>query len=108
FTLGSLTSRGKPTLGRSEMATLMRELATAIEAGLPLMQSLRTVRKQASGRAMPVILDHLIERVEAGAPLYKAARDYAPPFDDLVLGMLRAADASGEMSEVLHQLSDLL
>lgn len=86
----------------------MRELATAIEAGLPLMQSLKTVRKQASGRALPVILDHLIERVEAGDPLYKAARDYGPPFDDMVLGMLRAADASGEMSTVLHQLSDLL
>lgn len=98
----------KPTLGRAEMATFMRELATALEAGLPLMQSLRTVRKQASGRAMPVILDHLIERVEAGDPLYKAARDYGPPFDDLILGMLRAADASGEMSQVLHQLSDLL
>lgn len=104
-TFGSNT---RPTLGRAEMATLMRELATALEAGLPLMQSLRTVRKQASGRAMPVILDHLIERVEAGDPLYKAARDYGPPFDDLMLGMLRAADASGEMSQVLHQLSDLL
>lgn len=103
-----LGANAKPTLNRTEMATLMRELATAIEAGLPLMQSLRTVRRQASGRAMPVILDHLIERVEAGDPLYKAARDYGPPFDDMVLGMLRAADASGEMSNVLHQLSDLL
>ncbi len=111
FSLSSLgigSASGRPSLNRSEMATLMRELATAIEAGLPLMQSLRTVRKQASGRAMPVILDHLIERVEAGDPLYKAARDYGPPFDDMVLGMLRAADASGEMSQVLHQLSDLL
>lgn len=109
FSLGSFgLGSSKPTLSRAEMATFMRELATALEAGLPLMQSLRTVRKQAPGRAMPVILDHLIERVEAGDPLYKAARDYGPPFDDLILGMLRAADASGEMSEVLHQLSDLL
>jgi general secretion pathway protein F len=110
FSLSSFRSASpaKPTLSRSDMATLMRELATAIEAGLPLMQSLRTVRRQASGRGMPVILDHLIERVEAGDPLYKAARDYGPPFDDMVLGMLRAADASGEMSQVLHQLSDLL
>lgn len=90
------------------MANLIRELATAIEAGLPLMQSLRIVRKQASGNAMPVILDHLIERVEAGDPLHTAARDYGPPFDDMIVGMLRAADASGRMSEVLHQLADLL
>lgn len=108
FSLASFGIGGKPTLSRSDMATLMRELATAIEAGLPLMQSLRTVRKQAHGRALPQILDHLIERVEAGDPLYKAASDYGPPFDDMVLGMLRAADAAGEMSQVLHQLADLL
>jgi len=99
---------GRPSIGRSEMASFIRELATALEAGLPLMQSLRTVRRQASGRAMPVILDHLIERVEAGEALHQAAREYGPPFDDMTVGMLRAADASGRMSEVLHQLADLL
>lgn len=99
---------GHPTLNRSDLANFIRELATALEAGLPLMQALRTVRKQASGAAMPVILDHLIERVEAGAPLHQAAKEYGRPFDELVVGMLRAADASGEMNIVLHQLADLL
>jgi type II secretory pathway component PulF len=99
---------GRPSISRAELANLIRELATALEAGLPLMQSLRTVRRQAHGKALPVILDHMIDRVEAGDPLYIAARDYGRPFDDMVVGMLRAADASGEMSEVLHQLADLL
>ncbi|MCZ6611176.1 MAG: type II secretion system F family protein [Planctomycetota bacterium] len=98
----------RPVATRTEMANLMRELATALEAGLPIMQSLRTVRRQSTGRAMPVILDHLIERVEAGTPLHQAAREYGLPFDDLIVGMLRAADASGKVAEVLHQLADLL
>ncbi|MCP3905953.1 MAG: type II secretion system F family protein [Planctomycetes bacterium] len=104
----SLGGRKRPSLPRADLANLVRELATAIEAGLPLMQSLKTVRRQAKGKALPMILDHLIDRVEAGDPLYAAARDYGPPFDDMVVGMLRAADASGEMSTVLHQLADLL
>jgi len=98
----------RPTLRRADVANLIRELATALEAGLPLMASLRTVRRQASGRGLPVILDHLIDRVEAGMPLHQAAREYGPPFDDMIVGMLRAADASGEMSVVMHQLADLL
>lgn len=98
----------RPTIKLTEMSNFIRELATALEAGLPLMQSLRTVRRQASGHAMPIILDHLIERVEAGDPLHKAAQDYGPPFDDMIVGMLRAADASGRISEILHQLADLL
>ncbi len=98
----------RPVAKRGEIANLIRELATALEAGLPLMQALRTVRRQAKGVAMIAILDHFIDRVEAGAAMHVAAREYGPPFDDLIVGMLRAADASGKTNEVLHQLADLL
>ena len=106
----SLLSRRKdrPTIKRAELANFVRELATALEAGLPLMQAMRTVREQARGPAMPVIMDFLIERIEAGTPLFSAAKEYGDPFDDLVVGMFRAADASGRMDEVLHQLASLL
>lgn len=98
----------RPSIARTEMATLVRELATALEAGLPLLQGLKTVRRQAHGDRLPVILDFLIERVEAGQPLYTAAKEYGPPFDEMVVGMMKAADASGRMAEILHQLADLL
>jgi general secretion pathway protein F len=101
-------SNGRPTIPVAEVANLMRELATGIEAGLPLMQSLVTVRRQVPGAKQSAILDFLIERVEAGRPLHEACREYGAPFDDMIVGMLRAADASGRMHEVLHQLSDLL
>ncbi len=99
---------GRRVVSRGEMANLIRELATALEAGLPLMQALRTVRRTAKGAGMIGILDHFIARVEAGASLHVAAREYGPPFDDLVVGMLRASDASGKTTDVLHQLADLL
>ena len=98
----------RPTLSRSDMSNLVRELATAIEAGLPLMQALKIVRKQAPGKSLPVILDALIAKVEAGQPLYEAMKAYGAPFDDMIIGMARAADASGRMPEILHQLADLL
>ena len=107
-TTGKRLRTGRPGMKRTEIASLIRELATALEAGLPLVQALRTIRQQAVGRGGPAVLDHLIERVEAGEPLHKAAVSYGPPFDDLITGMLRAADASGESSIVLHQLADLL
>ena len=105
---GEATSSGRPTIPVAEVANLMRELATGIEAGLPLMQSLVTVRRQCPSVKQSAILDFLIERVEAGRPLHEACREYGAPFDDMIVGMLRAADASGRMHEVLHQLSDLL
>jgi len=112
--LGALTraftgnTTGRPQLKRTELANIIRELATAIEAGLPLLNALKTVRRQAVGKAQPVILDFIIERVESGRPLHEAMDEYGPPFDDMIVGMVRASDASGRMSEVMHQLADLL
>ncbi|MFO0961889.1 MAG: type II secretion system F family protein [Phycisphaerales bacterium] len=99
---------GRPTVARSELANMVRELATAIEAGLPLLNALKTARKQASGKGQPVILDFLIERVESGRPLHEAMDEYGAPFDDMIVGMVRASDASGRTAEVMHQLADLL
>lgn len=105
---GTMADTSRPSIPVSEVAALMRELATGIEAGLPLMQSLVTVRRQSTGQKQAVILDFLIEKVEAGRPLHEACREYGAPFDDMIVGMIRAADASGRMHEVLHQLADLL
>jgi general secretion pathway protein F len=104
----SILTRRRPTISRSEISNLVRELATAIEAGLPLLQALRTARRQAGSRRHEAILDFLIGRIEAGQPLAKAAQEYGPPFDELIVGMFRAADATGRTSEILHQLADLL
>lgn len=103
-----LASSSRPSIPAGDVAALMRELATGIEAGLPLMQSLVTIRRQSASQKQAVILDFLIERVEAGRPLHEACREYGAPFDDMIVGMIRAADASGRMHEVLHQLADLL
>lgn len=102
------TRPGRPGLKRTELANIIRELATAIEAGLPLLNALKTVRRQATGKGQPVILDFIIERVEAGRPLHEAMEEYGQPFDEMIVGMVRASDASGRTSEVMHQLADLL
>ncbi len=108
FRVTVMRSTGRPSIPRTELANLVRELATALEAGLPLLNALKTTRRQASGSAQPVILDFLIERVEAGRPLHEAMEEYGKPFDEMIVGMVRAADASGRTSEVMHQLADLL
>lgn len=108
--LAAATGRraSRPSISRAELADLVREMATALEAGLPLMQALRTVRRQAASKNLQAILDFVIERVEAGVPLHTAAKEYGSPFDDMTTGMLRAADASGRNAEIMHQLADLL
>ena len=95
-------------MSRAELATFVRELATALEAGLPLMSALRAVAHQGSSSRQQAIVEHLMDRIEAGRSLAHAAAEWGAPFDDMVVGMLRAGEASGRLDAVMLQLADLL
>lgn len=103
---GSNGLRGR--MGTGELASLIREIATALEAGLPLMSALRAVAKQASHGKQAALVDHLMDRIEAGRSFAQAAAEWGEPFDDMVIGMIRAGEASGRLDTVMLQLADLL
>ena len=91
-------ARSGPTLNKAELAAFVRDLATAIDAGLPLMQALSVMRKQASDKRQAAILAHLVEKVEAGESLWAAAQSWGAPFDDMVVGMMRDVRCVGYFS----------
>lgn len=93
---------------RSELTGFIREIATALEAGLPLMSALRAVAKQATSDRQLAILNHLMDRIEAGRSFAQAAHEWGTPFNDMIVGMLRAGEASGQLDTVMLQLADLL
>ncbi len=99
---------GKAAMSRIEFATFVQEIATALEAGLPLMASLRAISEQATSPRQQEIVDHLMDRIEAGRSFAQAASEWGKPFDDMALGMLRAGEASGKLDQVMLQLAQLL
>lgn len=96
-----------PSMSRAEFASFIRELSTALTAGLPLVQSLRTMLR-AGSQARKRMLTHLIERVEHGRSLADAAQEWGRPFNDLTLSLIVAGEASGKLDEVLRQAAKLL
>lgn len=95
-------------ISKGELAGFVREIATALEAGLPLMNALRAVAKQSSNAKQQALVDHLMDRIEAGRSFAQAAAEWGLPFDDMVIGMVRAGEASGRLDTVMLQLADLL
>jgi len=110
--VGSAAAIGPGQGGRfmslADMANLIRELATALQAGLPLVQSLRTIAKQGRSPKQKAMLDYVIGQVEHGKSLADAMASWGAPFGDLTINMTRAGDISGRMAEVLKQAADLL
>ena len=94
-------------MSRAEMATFIRELATATQAGLPLVPALRTILRQHRNPRQRAVISKLIAAVEQGKPLADSAAAIGKPFTELIISMLRAGEMSGRLSEVLEQTANL-
>lgn len=95
-------------MSRGEMASFVRELATAIMAGLPLVQALKTIARQGRTAKQRAMLDHLIGQVEHGKSLGDAAASWGRPFTELTISLIRAGEMSGRLGDVLEQAANLL
>lgn len=89
-----------------------RQLATMLDAGLPLLLSLRTLYEQCgkSYRYKPLkkVLSEVVDNVESGMSLSEALEFHPKSFSRLYVGLVRAGEASGAMEEVLNQLADYI
>ncbi|MCC6951523.1 MAG: type II secretion system F family protein [Phycisphaerales bacterium] len=97
-----------PVMSRVEMASMIRELSVALTAGLPLVQSLRTIARQGRSAGQKEMLRSVIEQVEAGKSLAEAMAAWGAPFQDLTINLTRAGEASGKLAEVLSHAAELL
>jgi len=91
-----------------ELANFMRELSTALRAGLPLVQAIRTIAKTGRNSRQKAMMSRLIEEVEQGKPLSDAFAAQGPPFNELTINLARAGEASGKVGEVLGYCATLL
>ena len=91
-----------------QMASFIRELATAVQAGLPLVQSLQIIRRQVRQPGQKAIIERLLHDVEHGKSLSEAQANVGRPFSELTISLTRAAEASGKMGELMEQTANLL
>lgn len=95
-------------VSRSSLTGLIRDLATAVNAGLPLVQSLRTIARSGRSPAEAAMLARLIDEVEHGRSLSEAMASVGRPFTELVISLVRAGETAGRLGEVLTQAARLL
>lgn len=98
----------RASLSKPELATFVRELATAIQAGLPLVSALRTIARQGRSTSQKKILSTIIDEVEQGRSLADAFAACEGVFGELITNMVRAGEASGRLGDVLTQAAELL
>ncbi|MCX6901676.1 MAG: type II secretion system F family protein [Verrucomicrobia bacterium] len=83
-----------------------RQLATLIDAGLPLLRALRTLERQERNAALKKTITALAEAVEGGSTMSEAMQHHPRVFDRLYINMIRAGEAGGVLEVVLTRLAE--
>jgi len=89
----------------AKLASTVRDLATLLGAGIPLLESLDALADQYRGHYRASLLA-VRERVAAGSGLAEAMREHPDVFDDLSIQMVAVGEDSGTLDVVLDQLAD--
>ncbi len=93
-------------LGAYELALVTRQMATLIQAGIPLEETLRAVARQTEKPATQSLLLAVRGKVVEGYPLAQSMAAYPRAFPDLYRATVAAGEKSGHLDLVLEQLAD--
>lgn len=83
-----------------------RQLSTLINAGLPLVQSLRSVSNQTSNKNFKIVINKIIADVEAGMAFHAALEKHPTVFNRVYVSLVAAGEASGTLDKGLERLAD--
>lgn len=83
-----------------------RQLATLINAGLPLAQSLRTLSTQTENKTMVAVINDIIASIEGGSSLSQAFGKHPQVFNEVYLALIAAGEASGTLDQALERIAN--
>lgn len=83
-----------------------RQLSTLINAGLPLVQSLRMVLKQTTSKPLQAVISEIITDVESGKNFSDSLAKHPKVFSTIFVSLVQAGEASGTLDTSLERLAD--
>lgn len=100
----SLFERNKQ-ITAADIAVISRQLATLLNAGIPLVQSLELITKSAANTRLRALLDNISVSVQTGNPLADTLRQYPHYFDELYCNLVACGEQSGTLDNTLEKIA---
>ena len=98
----------KKKVNQKSVAIFTRQLATMIDAGLPLVQSLEILSSQQDNKAFKDILRGIKEDVEGGSTFAGALKKHPAAFNELYTNLVVAGEEGGILDNILNRLASYI
>lgn len=105
---GGLTIGSRLRVRPKQLAVLTRQLATSLEAGLPLVTSLEVMGEELDHAPSRELLKQLRQRVQEGVSLSEAMAEHPRVFSVMYVRLVRVGETGGILDAVLAQLAEML
>ncbi len=90
------------------LTVFTRQLATLVQAGLPLLRGLRVLQKQERNVNLKKIIGQLAESIEGGSTFSEGLAQHPKVFNRLYVNMVKAGELGGVLEVVLKRLSEFM
>ena len=91
-----------------DIAMMTRQLATLVNAGIPLVEAMSALTEQVEKQELKRVLTQVRDRLNEGSSLAKALEPHPKIFPNLYVNMVGAGEASGTLEVVLERLADFM
>ena len=95
----------QPKVKEKDVILFARQFSTMIDAGLPIIQCLDILHTQQNNKTFKRMIKEIKEKVESGATLAEALKQFPKHFDDLFVNMIAAGEAGGILDAILRRLA---
>lgn len=107
--LGFLSMNISPGRVRTKsLAVFTRQLATLINAGMPLLRGLRLLQVQETHQTLKRIIGELSAKIEGGCLMSEALEAHSRTFSRLYVNMVKAGELSGSLDLALQRLAEFM
>jgi type IV pilus assembly protein PilC len=96
---------GKKKVTLKERIILTEQLAVMLNAGITLVQSLRSLEEETNSKGLKTILGALVSDVQGGIQFSYALEKHPKTFSNIYVQMVRSAEKTGNLADILTKLT---
>ena len=99
------TSRGGKRIKSEDLVIFSRQLATMVDAGIPILQALEALQEQMSQPYFRSVIVAIRDDIQLGSSLSAAFAKHPKIFDALFVNMVKVGETGGVLSSILDRIS---